>query len=244
MVNSSSTSPSTSVTTYHQWSCRKIMILVVSVHHSVRRGGPHVNITMIHWTSLYSPPFQTLNTGTPLLVTFDGHHWRPVETFIGPHCTAPCPTSTDTWWTLKDVRLASYWNAFLCKIWTHLVIYPPDRSSPLEWSWLCPAFRHLCCFRVQIKARWNQQLCNVCLNLWPSDHQSVSLFPFHEVPCVRRPWAWKARGSDIRHVHSKRVPFASATACCENICHNTFLVNRQWNCYRICCNVWNIKIYA
>ena len=147
---------------------------------------------MMHWTSLYRlpppphPPTWDMETppGPPPAMgppASDTIWWSSRETclnlFIGPHCTSLLPPHP----TL------SYRIAFFLKIFTHLVIYPPGRSSPREQSSLCPAFRHLCCFPVHIKARWNQQLCNVCPNLWPSDHQSVSLFPFHEVPCVMRP---------------------------------------------------------
>ena len=42
-------------------------------------------------------------TGTPLLVTYGGHHWRPVQTCSLQDCS---PTSAFIWWPLKYVRSA------------------------------------------------------------------------------------------------------------------------------------------
>ena len=60
-----------------------------SRHGTSRQGPPG------HGTSLHRDP-------SPLLVTSDGHHWRPVQT---SSLQDPL-TSTDIWWLLKQVRLA------------------------------------------------------------------------------------------------------------------------------------------
>ena len=99
-------------------------------------GVSHVTITMMHWTSLLAPqptldlgpPALTspktshlkphapldIRLGTPLLVTSDGHYWRPVQT-----------CSFETQWERHLVvaivahtvggswLYASYWDAFL-----------------------------------------------------------------------------------------------------------------------------------
>ena len=48
-------------------------------------------------------------TGTPLLVTSDGRHWRPVQTCsfqtLGP-LNPSTPTEVDIWWLLKHVQSA------------------------------------------------------------------------------------------------------------------------------------------
>ena len=69
-------------------------------HSAQVAGGPHVTITMMHWTSLYrlpgpgplldirymapSPVPSTSDIDPPgpgpLLMTSGGHHWRPVQT--------------------------------------------------------------------------------------------------------------------------------------------------------------------
>ena len=50
-----------------------------------------------------------------LLLTSDGHHWRPVQTCLLQDST---PTNTDIWWIPKHILLASgqyvsYWNSVL-----------------------------------------------------------------------------------------------------------------------------------
>ena len=63
----------------------------MSAHHSINGGGgPHVTIThdALEFTVQVplAGPLQTWDIGTPwscpypLLVTFGGHHWRPIQT--------------------------------------------------------------------------------------------------------------------------------------------------------------------
>ena len=61
-----------------------------SVRHSVHGGGiPMWPLPMIHWTSLYRPPFPQPPPGygkwEPLLVTSGGKHWRPLQTYSLEH---------------------------------------------------------------------------------------------------------------------------------------------------------------
>ena len=85
-------------------------IIFTGVCHFVQDWGSHVTITMMHWTSLYTPRHRTpwtwdLTVQGPLCQTQSAHHPRHgTSLYRDTPPPIPCPCASDIWWPSLDTR--------------------------------------------------------------------------------------------------------------------------------------------